>query len=333
MRRLVLFQGDRLPASRSLAAISSPAKQRPELNTLLLPVLLCVALGGLTAAVLISVIRRVPEVFRDVAQAGAELERLGAQVREGATEKVVAVSNNPHFKSLTDTLNRCSADLGGLDIKRQEKQQEIAKQIAAQDTLSGECSKHESLIAASLKTVSDKLGRPCNVSPGPPKQYDPGPAPTPWWGPVPVKYATTKYWKDIGAWTAARQACDTANAAEAYLHQVGIDSADIAEKIAALSKVHDEMSNAADAIRTRREAVQEQLRAFAGDPKEVVRWLQLKERQERLVKSQAHRKALATAFWFMDLPTLAACLAMTTTAILRLTVLAEIYSSRCLLQR
>ncbi len=329
-----MFQGDRLPPLKSLAAFSQPPRFRPKWDTLLLPVLLCVALGGLTAAVLISVIRRVPEVFRDMAQAGAELERLGTQVREGATEKVVAVSNDPQFKSLMDTLNRFSEDLVGLDIKREEKQQEIAKQIAAQDALSVHRSEHESVIGASLKTVSDKLGRPCNVSPGPPTQYDPGPAPKPpWWGLGPLKNASPQFWEDSSAWKAAKQACDAANAAEAALYQIGIDSADIAEKVAALSRVRDEISNAATAIRKQREAVQEQLRVFAGDPKEVVRWLQLKERQERLVKSQAHRKAAAAAFWFMDLPTLAACLAMTTTAILRLTVLAEVYSPRSLLQR
>lgn len=127
--------------------------------------------------------------------------------------------------------------------------------------------------------------------------------------------------------------CDAANIAEAALHQIGLDSADVVEKIAVLSQVRDEISKATEAIRTQQETVQEQLQAFAGDPKDVIRWLKLKERREQLAKTQAHRKVLATAFWLMDIPTLAACVAMTTTAILRLALLAEVYSPRSLIQR
>jgi hypothetical protein len=333
VRRLVLFQAYRTPTSLSLAVASPTPYPRPALNTLFLPLLLCLALVGLTAAVLVSVVRRAPEVFHDVAKAGAELEQLGREVGDGATEGIVSASNNPQFKSLVDTLNRCSAGIAELEAKQNDKQAEIATQIAAQDELSTRRAKEESAIESENKKIA-VLGRSVNVNPGPPKQYDPGPEPTPpYWGLGPLKYASSQYRTNAIAWETAKQACDAANVAEAALHQIGLDSAVIAEKIAVLSQVRNEISKAAEAIRTQQEAVQEQLQAFAGDPKELMRWLKLKERREQLARSQAHRKVLATAFWLMDIPTLAACVAMTTTAILRLALLAEVYSPRSLIQR
>jgi len=147
----------------------------------------------------------------------------------------------------------------------------------------------------------------------------------------------SSYPKEWAAWQVLKNGCDAANTAEAALHQFGIDSQVITKSLASsvetLRNASEEALRQKVGLEKQQKAIEDQLRFFAGDPLEVIRWMKLKERRELLAESQAHRKVLATAFWLMDIPTLAACVAMTTTAILRLALLAEVYSPRSLIQR